>query len=276
MEKDTKSKNTKIVKRSYLARDFDSFKLNLINHAKTFFPDNIEDFSEAGLGGMFVDMISYIGDSMSFYLDHQFNELNWSEAVEVQNIKKHIELAGVPIYGASPATVYVNCYIRLPWTRTNGVKNYKTTAMPTIKKGTKFRANNGTNFNLMEDLNFSSRTTDGKKYLFENNRIVPPRDDTSTDIVFLSGVCVSGDIKDETFSIGNDFTPFRKLTLSEKNISLIESVKDSDGNIYYEVNNLSQDNVFTIFDNKNLSNNSIEKVISLLLALYSYKNYNLL
>jgi len=270
MGKDTKSKNTKIVKRSYLARDFDSFKLNLINHAKTFFPDNIDDFSEAGLGGMFVDMISYIGDSMSFYLDHQFNELRWSEAVEIQNIKKHIELAGVPIYGASPATIYVNGYIKLPWTRTNGVKNYKTTAMPTIKKGTIFRANNGVSFNLMEDMNFSSRTIDGKKYLFENNTIVPSRDDTSTDIVFLSEMCVSGEISSETFSIGDDFTPFRDLTLSEKNISLIESVIDSDGNIYYEVDNLSQDNVFTIFDNKNLSNNSIEKVISLLPAPYRY------
>jgi len=270
MEKDIKNKNTKIVKRSYLARDFNSFKLNLINHAKTFFPDNIDDFSEAGLGGMFVDMISYIGDSMSFYLDHQFNELKWSEAIEIDNIKKHIELAGVDIYGASPSTVYVNCYIRLPWTMTNGTKNYKVTAMPTIKKGTRFQANNGTTFNLMEDLNFSTRTRDGKKYLFENNTIVPSRDDTKTDIVFLPGMCVSGEIKEDTYSIGDDFTPFREIVLTDENISLIESVKDSDGNVYYEVDNLSQDNVFTIFDNKDLSNNSIEKVISLVPAPYRY------
>ncbi len=271
MEKDTKSKNSKIVKRSYLARDFDSFKLNLLNHAKTFFPDNIQDFSEAGLGGMFVDMISYIGDSMSFYLDHQFNELKWSEAVEVQNIKSHIELAGVQIYGSSPSTADVNIYIKLPWERgSDGTKYYKTTAMPTIKKGTQFRSNNGVIFNLMEDINFSSRTIDGKKYLFENNEIVPSRDSTSTDIVFLSALCVSGEIRDETFVVDDQFNPFAEFTLTETHVSLIESVKDSDGNIYYEVDNLSQDNVFTIFDNKNLSNNSVEKVISLLPAPYRF------
>ena len=95
MAKDIKTKNKKIVKRSYLARDFDDFKSNLVRHAQTYFPNNNEDFSEAGLGGMFVDMISYIGDSLSFYLDHQFNELRWQDAIEVENVKKHIKLAGV-------------------------------------------------------------------------------------------------------------------------------------------------------------------------------------
>ncbi|MBT6439547.1 MAG: hypothetical protein HOK72_07550, partial [Flavobacteriales bacterium] len=113
MAKDIKNRQKKIVKRSYLARDFDGFKSNLIQHARTFFPDNIEDFTETGLGGMFVDMISYIGDSMSFYLDHQFNELRWSDAVEIENIKKHINLAGVETHGAAPSTVYVSFYIEV-------------------------------------------------------------------------------------------------------------------------------------------------------------------
>jgi len=270
-EKDVKKKNYKLVKRSYLARDFNSFKRELLNHARTFFPDQIEDFSEVGLGGMFVDMLAYVGDSMSYYLDHQFNELNWREAIEVVNIKKHIELADIEVYGASPSTVYVNVYIKLPYDFSSERKKvYRTTAMPVIKEGSQFYSTNGIKFNLMEDLDFSTRTVDGKKYLFENNEIRQLENDTNFDIVFLSGICVSGEIKTETFSFSDTFIPFRDISLSEQNISQIEEVKDSDGNVYYCVDNLSQDNVFTIRNNKNYSNNSTENIISLLPAPYRF------
>ena len=73
--------------RNYLAKDFQSFRNELFSHAKLFFSDKIQDFTEPGLGGLLLDMASYVGDTMSYYLDHQFNELNWSTAVENRNIK---------------------------------------------------------------------------------------------------------------------------------------------------------------------------------------------
>ena len=272
MERDIKKKNSKLVKRSYVARDFNSFKSELLNHAKTFFPDQIEDFSEAGLGGMFIDMLAYIGDSMSYYLDHQFNELDWRDAVEVSNIKRHIENSDVVVYGANPSTTYVNIYIKLPFEGSveGNSKTYKTSAMPIIKAGTRFVSNNGVIFNLMEDLDFSRRTIGSGKYLFENNTPKPSGNQHKYDIINLSGLCVSGEIKTESFNIGDSFEPFREIVLSEQHISLIEEVKDSDGNIYYEVDNLSQDNVFTIKDNKNYSTSTTESVISLLPAPHRF------
>lgn len=269
-ERDIKKRNSKLVQRTYLARDFNSFKRELINHARTFFPEQIDDFSEAGLGGLFVDMIAYVGDSMSYYLDHQFNELRWQDSIEIENIKRHIELAGVEIHGASPSTVYVNVYIKLPYELVTGKKSYKQSAMPIIHAGTRFVSSNGITFNLMDTLDFSERTLDGKKYIFEKNPIKPIDNDTQFEIVFLSGLCVSGDIKTDTFSITDAFLPFNEIVLPESNVSLIEEVKDSDGNIYYEVDNLSQDNVFQIRNNKDFSNNSTENVISLLPAPYRY------
>ena len=44
--------------RSYLARDFDSFRAELYDYAKTYFGDRIQDFSEAGLGGFLLDMFT--------------------------------------------------------------------------------------------------------------------------------------------------------------------------------------------------------------------------
>ena len=59
-------------KRNYLAKDFQSFRNELFSHAKLFFSDKIQDFTEPGLGGLLLDMASYVGDTMSYYLDHQF------------------------------------------------------------------------------------------------------------------------------------------------------------------------------------------------------------
>ena len=48
---DVKKKLRKERVRSYLARDFDGFRSDLLRYAKTYFPDKISDFSEASVGG---------------------------------------------------------------------------------------------------------------------------------------------------------------------------------------------------------------------------------
>jgi hypothetical protein len=73
--------------RSYVARDFDGFRGQLLEYARRFYPDKIQDFSEASLGGLLLDMASHVGDSMSFYLDHQFSELDPDTAVETRTSK---------------------------------------------------------------------------------------------------------------------------------------------------------------------------------------------
>ena len=52
---------------SYLNKDFNSFRSDLLEYARVHYGEVINDFSEAGLGGVFLDMASYVGDVMSFY-----------------------------------------------------------------------------------------------------------------------------------------------------------------------------------------------------------------
>ena len=82
MSESKKIKRQRRDSRNYLARDFESFKASLNQYGRTFFPDKVSDFSENGLAGMFVELASYIGDSMSYYMDHQFQELSLEDAVE--------------------------------------------------------------------------------------------------------------------------------------------------------------------------------------------------
>ncbi len=71
---------------SYLNKDFTSFKTALQQYAKTYFPTTYNDFSEATPGNLFIEMASYVGDVMSFYLDTQTQENFLLYAKEKENL----------------------------------------------------------------------------------------------------------------------------------------------------------------------------------------------
>ena len=64
--------NTKTVQ--YLNRDFDSLKAQLVNFAKIYYPNTYNDFTDASPGMMLIEMASYVGDVLSFYIDNQIQE----------------------------------------------------------------------------------------------------------------------------------------------------------------------------------------------------------
>jgi hypothetical protein len=111
MSKKNLVKSIRENQRSYLNKDFNAFKAELLEYGQTYFSEKITDFSENGIAGMFIEMNAYIGDVMSYYLDHQFNELNILTAVESSNIERLIRSAGVKIRGAAPSSAIVSFYI---------------------------------------------------------------------------------------------------------------------------------------------------------------------
>jgi hypothetical protein len=58
----------------YIDRDFDTLKNGLIEFSKTYFPNTYNDFSPSSPGSMFIEMASYVGDILSFYIDNQVQE----------------------------------------------------------------------------------------------------------------------------------------------------------------------------------------------------------
>ena len=140
--------------RTYLAKDFDSFRSELLSYARTYFGDKIQDFSEASVGGLLLDMAAMVGDSMTFYLDHQFNELNWATAVESQNIQRHIQNAGVKIHGAAPAVCEVSFFIEVSSEISGLDYRPKYASLPMIQQGTVV-SGGGVKFTLVEGVNFA-------------------------------------------------------------------------------------------------------------------------
>jgi hypothetical protein len=256
--------------RSYLAKDFDSLRTNLLQYARLYYPDKIQDFSESSLGGLFLDMAAYTGDVMSFYLDHQYNELDPDTAIETSNIERLIRSAGVPIVGAAPATATVTVYIEVPAATIDGNTVPIPSSLPVIKANSIFSSFSNINFTLLEDIDFSKKNADGSYAAnIKVGRLNANNKSVATLTMSLDGICISGNQETEVFSIG-EFVPFRTITLSQNNITDILSVTDSFGNSYYEVSTLTDDVVYKNVLNTAHDSNDISDSLKVVPAPYRF------
>jgi hypothetical protein len=234
--------------RNYLVKSFDDFRNELLQYAVTYFPDKINDFSATSLGGMLLDFASIVGDTLSFYMDHQFNELDPSTATENENILKHIRKAGIQSSPPSPSTVLVDFKIKVDLV--NGNRTIKRSQLPKILKNTRLSSGQGINFSLLEDLDFSDNNF--KKIVYNENQQIA--------IITKEGLCVSGNRTTESFVFGNSPGSFPLISLSNGNINMIEKVYDDENNEYYEVEYLSQDTIYKSIKN-NLNNERYYEII---------------
>jgi hypothetical protein len=239
-----KNKIKKEQNRTFTARDFEAIRASLLNTARTYYADKIQDFSEASVGGMFLDFAATVGDSLSYYLDHSFRELDPLKAVEPENIITHLRNAGVEITGASPSTVTLVFSFVCPSEKVNSVYLPKLSSMPVILAGTVVTSLSGITFNTVEDLDFSEKDADGN-FLADFSISSTNTDGSPASFAVSRSVfAVSGKETTISLAVSDEFVPFREITLTDSSISAILNVSDSDGNKYYEVSSLSDDTVF--------------------------------
>tara|TARA_B100001123_G_scaffold437566_1_gene570029 strand:- start:16960 stop:18813 length:1854 start_codon:yes stop_codon:yes gene_type:complete len=245
MPKDIKNKLKNVSSRTYLAKDFDSLRADLLGYAKTYFPDKIQDFSESSLGGMLLDFAAMVGDNLSFYLDHQFNELNPFTAIEPDNVISHLRNAGVDIVTASPAVAEITFSIQVPHQENSyGVRSPNRTALPIIQQGTVLVGPGGIKFTLIEDINMGSQFKSGDLRADVSIAGVDYEGAPTAYNISQKGICVSGQETTETFFIPNVHEPFRQIDLGNVNVTEVISVYDTNGNQYYEVSSLVDDVVY--------------------------------
>lgn len=252
--------------RSYLGKDFDALRDNLATYAKSYYSDQIRDVSENSVAGMFIDMAAYTGDVLSYYLDYQFNELDLASATDVNNVERLIRRTGVKIGGAAPAIVNVNFYAIIPAQAVNGIYQPNTQYLPIIQSGTQVTSNSGIVFELAEDVDFG--TVDSNGNLTTEYKIFS-QDSSGNPTRFVMkgvGICSSGRVSTETFTIDDAFVPFRAITLANQNVSEIIGVTDSDGNQYYEVESLTHDVVYKATTNTKYDADVVEDSLSVIPA----------
>lgn len=274
MSDKTKLKSVRKNQRSYLNKDFDAFRSELVQYGQAYFGDKIADFSPNGVAGMFVEMAAYVGDVMSFYMDHQFNELDIVTAVESQNIERLIRTAGVKIQGAAPALAEVDFYLEVDAQSRDGSYYPNADLLPVIKAGTILSSNTGIKFELADDLNFAEKDSQGTLLVVKNQDYATMKKTSdgnpSTFSVKMTGLCSSGIIESAAFKMTDEFSPFRQISLPGKNVSEIIAVFDTDNNEYFEVDSLTQDTVYKRVKNTGSDKGLVSENIEMRPAPYRF------
>lgn len=244
MAKNVKKEIKKYKEVSYTNKDFNSLRNELRRYMQTHFSDSIVDFSDSSLGGMLVDLGAYVGDIMTYYLDHQFNEINIETAIERENIERLIRDAGVKIPAAAPAYCEVNITINVPAVVSGGEYVPDPLALPIIKANSVFSTSGGIKFYLLDSLDFSETNDLGNLVAEKSIANITSSGIVNNFFLTRKALVSSAEVTSESFSIENKLVPFRRITLKEDNVNEIISVIDSSGDNYYEVDSLSQDTVF--------------------------------
>ena len=94
----------------YLNKDFGQFRENLIEYAKTYFPTTYSDFNESSPGMMFIEMASYLGDVLGYYIDDNLKESMIHSAEDRTNVVALANFLGYKPKVTSPALTRISVY----------------------------------------------------------------------------------------------------------------------------------------------------------------------
>ncbi len=243
----------KKIKIDYTARDFDSIKRNLIDHASIYYPDSFKDFSENSFGSYILDSVAYVGDMLSFYLDYQVNESFLETALEYENVRKLSRNEGYKFTAGPSVMATATFYIIVP-ANTSGL-GPQSDLIPVLKKGSEFSTFNKQTFVLTEDVDFAN----------VQNEIVAARFSNSTGKPTSYAIKAHGNVKSTVLfrteiNIGAH-QKFLRVRIGPPSISEIRTVRDSEGHEYYEVENLSQDVIYVNTTNKNAKADGVPNTI---------------
>jgi hypothetical protein len=237
---------------SYLNKDFSDFKSNLINYAKTYFPTAYNDFSDANPGAMFIEMASYVGDVMSFYLDTQIQENYLLYAKEKENLYALSYTLGYRPKASYASTTVNDIFQLMP------VLPGSNPSIPDTDYGLIIPANTqisststGTKFLTTQEIDFTD--TGSATITFYNSDYF---------LVKKSVPVISAEIKSTTFSFSNP-QKFSIVNVTDTNILQILDVTDSDGNIWYEVPYLAQSTVYDKISNPSYSTDGVPYLMGL-------------
>jgi len=244
--------NKKLVSKevNYLGRDFTDIRNNLIEFAKNYFPNQYNDFNEASPGMMFVEMASYVGDVLNYYVDNQFRETLLQFAEERKNVLAIAQSYGYKPKLATPASVQLTVSVEVPAKNVGGEFQADLDYAGVLSANSTVVADNGTEFTLLDDVNFKASSSLDR---MEVQLLDPGSGDVPTLFrLTKKALAQSGTRESEEFTFTNA-KEFDKIVLSNEKVTEIISVTDSANNKYYQVPFLAQDTIFETEQNTTLN-----------------------
>jgi hypothetical protein len=241
---------------SYTTRDFQGIRTELINFTRTYYPDLVQNFNDAGIFSVMLDLNAAVTDNLHFNIDRSIQETVLQYAQQKSSIYNIARTYGLKIPGLRPSVALVDLSITVPAFGDREDLRY----CGILRRGSQVNGA-GQPFETVYDIDFSSPiNSEGSP-----NRLKIPNFDSSGKLlnytIVKREVVVNGLTK--VFRIvvtPNDVKPFFELFLPEKNVLGVTSVILKDGtqystvpspqeflgldNRWYEVPALVEDRVF--------------------------------
>jgi len=233
----------------YLNKDFASFRENLIEFAKNYFPKTYSDFNESSPGMMFIEMASYVGDVLSYYTDDTLKESLMPYAEDIQSVIALSQFLGYKPKVTSPAISTLSVYQLVPSIGTGVNNEPDSNYYLRVKEGMSVSSTKN---------NVEFITTDVVDFSDESGREITiyERDLNTGEATFylikkyVQVISATRQIKEVTFA---SYESFQTIDLDETDIIQIYDVRDSNNNKWYEVPYLAQEMIF--IDHPNIEAN---------------------
>jgi len=241
---------------SYTTRDYQSIRTELINFTKTYYPELIDNFNDASVFSVLLDLNAAVTDNLQFNIDRSVQETVLQYAQQPSSIFNIARTYGLKVPGQRPSVALVDLSITVPAYGDKEDLRY----CGILRRGSQVNGA-GQSFETVYDIDFTSPTNaDG----YPNRKKIPNFDSNNKLLNYTI-------VKRETVVNGltkvfkkvitaNDVKPFYEMFLPDKNVLGITSVLLKDGTQYtnipsaqdflglesrwYEVSALAEDRVF--------------------------------
>jgi hypothetical protein len=236
----------------YLNKDFTEFRNSLVNYARTYFPTTYNDFSPSSPGMMLIEMASYVGDVMSFYLDNQYQETFLQYARQANNVFDLAYMFGYKPKVTGVATADIDFYQRIPALGAGSgyAPDFSYTLLASANSNITSNGVSNISFLVEDPVDFSvSSSGDPTEITIYSTTAGNP----SEYLLKKTRKAISATVNTTSFTFS---TPqeFATVTITDNDIIGILDIVDSDGNEWYEVDYLGQEMVYKSIKNTNVNN----------------------
>jgi hypothetical protein len=99
---------------SYTVRDFQSIRTELINFTKTYYPDTVQNFNDASVFSVLLDLNAAVTDNLQFNIDRSIQETVLQYAQQKSSIYNIAKTYGLKVPGMRPSVALVDFSITVP------------------------------------------------------------------------------------------------------------------------------------------------------------------
>jgi hypothetical protein len=255
---------------NYTSRNFADIRTDLVNMAKQYYPDIFNDFNDASIGMMLLELNAAVGDMLSYNTDKMFQETQIDYAKEKTSVLSLARTFGLKVPGKRPSATIVDFSVTVPVFGDTFDVSYA----PFIQGGAQVNGA-GKTFETMYDIDFSSPFSIGGV----PNRLIIPNFDSNNNLINYTltkrEMVVNGYTKIfKRIITTSDIIPFLEIILPDTDILSIDSAITLNGtnisteptpnqfldvdNRWFEVDALAEDKIFIEDYNKISDNSSIK------------------